>query len=72
MIIIDRFEGDIAVLETDSGMESVDRAALPQEAGEGDVLVTENGVYTIDKEATLARRESVKNKFRSLLRRNND
>lgn len=72
MIIIDRFEGDIAVLETDSGMESVDRAALPQEAGEGDVLVTENGVYTIDTEATLARRESVKNKFRSLLRRNND
>lgn len=72
MIIIDRFEGDIAVLETDMGMVNTDRAALPKEACEGDVLVMENGAYTVDKEATLARREAVKNKFRNLLRRNND
>lgn len=69
MIIIDRFEGDIAVLETDSGMVQVSRSCISSDAHEGDVLRTENGVYLPDREATEARRAAVRSKL-NMLRRN--
>lgn len=72
MIIIDRFEGDIAVLETDSGMLEVSRILIPDNAREGDVLNREGGAYTIDAEATDARRMAIRSKFNALRRRSND
>ena len=45
MIIIDRFEEDLAVLETDDGMINVERSLLPENAAEGDVL-TYNRAWT--------------------------
>ena len=38
MLIIDRFEGEYAVIETDIGMVSIPRTDIPASAREGDVL----------------------------------
>lgn len=72
MIIIDRFEGNTAVVEADTGMTEIDRALIPQEAEEGDVLCFSDGVYTIDREATDARRAKIREKLGRLMRRSND
>ena len=59
MIIVDRFEGDFAVLETDSGMIDVERIHLADDIREGDVVYeTENG-YIKDNIATQQRREKI-------------
>lgn len=72
MIIIDRFEEEIAVLETDSGMLEIKRELLPENAAEGDVLAETDGAYIVDAEATQARRAAVREKYRRLRRRSND
>lgn len=59
MIIVDRFEEDFAVLETDSGMIDVERIRLADDIREGDVVYeTENG-YIKDNIATQQRREKI-------------
>ncbi|HAP79835.1 MAG TPA: DUF3006 domain-containing protein [Ruminococcus sp.] len=59
MIIVDRFEGNFAVLETDSGMIDVERIRLADDIREGDVVYeTENG-YIKDNIATQQRREKI-------------
>lgn len=72
MIIIDRFEGETAVLETDDGMLDVSRRELPENAREGDVLSVKCGVYYVDAEATEARRAALRSKFNMLRRKGND
>lgn len=72
MIIIDRFEGGFAVLETDEGMVNADRGLIPEGAEEGSVLRLENGVYILDSEATEARRAAIREKFSRLRRKRND
>lgn len=72
MIIIDRFEGKIAVLETESGMKDVLSDLLPENAREGDVLTVENGKYCIDDAATAARKAAVREKFKKLRRKADD
>ncbi|WP_037271112.1 DUF3006 domain-containing protein [Ruminococcus flavefaciens] len=66
MIIIDRFEGDLAVLETDDGMINVERSLLPENAAEGDVL-TYNRAWTVDKAATEQRRSRTAKRLKRLL-----
>ncbi len=68
MIIIDRFEGEYAVLETDGGMVDVNRLLLPENAREGDVLIHENGIYAIDAAATQERRERMRAMLNKLRR----
>lgn len=59
MIVVDRFEGNFAVLETDSGMIDVERIRLADDIREGDVVYeTENG-YIKDNIATQQRREKI-------------
>lgn len=72
MIILDRFEGDTAVLETDEGMLNVERSELPDAVKEGDVLVNDGGVWSVDKEATDERRSRMREKMRRLLKKNDD
>lgn len=67
MIIIDRFEDDKAVLETDSGMQVINRELLPAESNEGDVVIFENGAYFIDRKSTDERRKAMEEKLRRLL-----
>ena len=66
MIIIDRFEGDLAVLETDDGMINVERSLLPENAAEGDVLVYKSS-WTVDTAATEQRRERTRKRLKRLL-----
>lgn len=73
MIIIDRFEGEKAVLETDDGMRDVDRALLPGEAREGDVLTEkDDGSFTLSRSAAAERRSLMRRKLRRLIRKNDD
>lgn len=67
MIIIDRFEDGKAVLETDSGMQTINRELLPAESNEGDVVIFENGAYFIDRKSTDERRKAMEKKLRRLL-----
>lgn len=68
--IIDRFEGDYAVLEREKGGTiDVLKSDLP-EAREGDVILLENGFYRVDKEDTLRRQELIAEKMRKLFEKN--
>lgn len=60
MIVIDRFEGEIAVLETDAGFCRVARCKLPPQAREGDLLRIQDGRYLVDEEGTKARAARIK------------
>lgn len=66
MIIIDRFEGNLAVLETDDGMKNIERSLLPENAAEGDVLILD-GSWTVDTSATEQRRERTRKRLKRLL-----
>ena len=66
MIIIDRFEGNLAVLETDDGMKNIERSLLPENAAEGDVLVYD-GSWTVDTAATEQRRERTRKRLKRLM-----
>ncbi|MBE6861678.1 MAG: DUF3006 domain-containing protein [Ruminococcus sp.] len=72
MIIFDRAEGSIAVLEEDGEMKNVSRELVAENACAGDVLVLIDGIYVPDKEATEHRREQLRNKFSRLRRKRND
>jgi len=59
-IVIDRFEGDIAVCEKeDVTMIDIKRTNLPKDAKEGDVLDICGDVIVIDIEETKKRREKI-------------
>lgn len=68
-MIIDRFEGELAVIETDGGMIEINVSELPENAREGDVLVLENGRYAVDSEATEQRRKNASDRLRRLFER---
>ncbi|MBE6848641.1 MAG: DUF3006 domain-containing protein [Ruminococcus sp.] len=59
MIIIDRIEGDYAVVEAGEQMLHIAIAELPQEAAEGDILTQTESGWLIDVQATQARREAM-------------
>ncbi len=58
--IIDRFEGDYAMIEVDAKIERIDRKLLPPSAKEGDSLIIDGTNITIDIKGTEERREQVK------------
>lgn len=60
MIIIDRFEENKAVLETDGRFITVDKSSLPAEAREGDVLSFDGAVYAIDEKARNKREKRIR------------
>ena len=65
--IIDRFEEGNAVCEQgDRTMLLISRSLLPSDAKEGDVILYIDGVYQVDKEATLERRKKIEEKRRKL------
>ena len=65
---IDRFEGDIAVLEDRNTGKMVDvkKEDLPQDVKEGDILDKINGKYTVNEEKTLETKERIKDKMKRL------
>ncbi len=56
ILIIDRFEGDWAVIEFEETTFNLPRVLLPSEAREGDVIRIS---VTLDKKATAERRERI-------------
>ncbi|MCI8604845.1 MAG: DUF3006 domain-containing protein [Ruminiclostridium sp.] len=61
MLIIDRFQGNFAVVEdseTDS-VANIDKALIDEAAKEGDVLSFEDDAYIVDAEATERRRREI-------------
>ena len=70
MIILDRFEGEIAVLETDGSRQEIPRQLLPDMIKEGDVLIQVQNGYQVDTAATEARRSAMAARTKSLHRQN--
>ena len=66
MLIIDRFEGDYAILEDNINHYEIKRSELPMDCKEGDVIVSKDGIYTVDKVQTTLRREAIKKLQRSM------
>ena len=63
MLIIDRFEGDFAVVETSNGIVNIPRTDMPPTAREGDVLVLD-----LDKTGTEARKERINGMMNKLFK----
>ena len=55
MLIIDRFEGDKAIVESSDATIEIDKSEIPKNAKEGDVLK-----IIVDKEETSTRRKAIK------------
>ena len=66
MFIIDRFEGEYAILEDNINHYEIKRSELPKDCHEGDVIISKDGLYVIDEEQTKLRREAIKKLQRSL------
>ncbi len=58
MFVIDRFEGNMAVIEYNGRTFDLPRNLLPKEAKEGDVLKI---LINVDREETEKRREKIEN-----------
>ena len=54
MLIIDRFEGNFAVIETSDGMVNVPISDIPPNSKEGDILI-----LTIDSDTTKQREKRI-------------
>ena len=64
--IIDRFEEEYAVLEREDGkILNILKSSLP-DAKKGDVIIFENGIYTVDREETERRKKIIAEKVRKL------
>lgn len=59
MLIIERFEGNTAVIEDGGKYFEVSRDNLPKNVHEGDVLKKVGEVFEIDKEKTEIRRKEI-------------
>ena len=69
MLVIDRIEGGIAVCETEDGRRELPLAGLPAGVREGDCLVCVDGIWQIDREETLRRRQQNHSRAAGLFRR---
>ncbi len=65
-MVLDRFELNAAVMDDGT---VIDRASLPEYAKEGDVIVQGKEGFSIDAEATVARRAQMRARLSGLLKR---
>ena len=66
--VVDRFEGDFIILETDHGMIEIPRSHAPVMAGEGMVVWYEGDrILEIDEEETARREAMTRRRFERLL-----
>lgn len=57
--VIDRFEGDIAVIELEGGvMIDLEKNKLPNDASEGDALIIQENSISIDYNETRIRKKN--------------
>lgn len=69
--VVDRIENEIVILESLETQlkKEVLLSELPEKIKEGNILVYENELYTIDLEEEQKRRQTIKSKF-DMLRKN--
>ena len=66
-VTIDRFEGKFAVCEKENReMIDIERDKLPETAQEGDILIIDDDVITVDREQTTQRKEKIQDLFNRL------
>jgi hypothetical protein len=53
MLIIDRFEGEYAILEDNNNHYEIKLSELPKGCKEGDVITTKDGFYTFGRANTI-------------------
>jgi len=63
MLIIDRFEGDFAVIETSDGIVNIPKKDMPPNAKEGDVLL-----LSIESNGTEKRKERIDGMMNNLFK----
>ena len=64
MLIIDRFEGDFAVIETSKGFINIPKTDIPSNACEGDVLD-----LSVNKNDTEARKKRINSMMDDLFKK---
>lgn len=66
-VIIDRFEGDIAICEKpDRSLMNIQRTRLPHGAREGDVLIIKGDRIVLDSAETARRKKSAEDMMKHL------
>lgn len=65
MIVIDRFEGEYAILEYEGNTFNFPKNLLPSEAKEGDILKI---IATINQEMTSNRKENLQERLNNLFK----
>lgn len=69
-MVIDRIEGDFAVVEVSKGeFRNVPLSLIEGSARDGSVLNNIESRYIVDEEATLARRQKIQKELHSLFRK---
>ena len=65
---LDRFEGEIAVLENRKTREiaNIPKSKLPPNIEEGTIIKCISGKYILDQEKTIEKQEEIKNKMNNL------
>lgn len=58
-MVVDRIEGDYAVVEKEGNMVDIPLYMLPEEVTEGDILRLLDGEYIIDNETAVERKEEL-------------
>lgn len=59
MIILDRFEGDFAVIYEDDALKNIPKELVDINAKEGTVLIKKENKYFLDEKNTAVRREKI-------------
>lgn len=57
--IIDRFEGDFAVIEFNSTTEDIAKSEIPSEAKPGDALIFDDDGIKIDEKHTASQKKEI-------------
>ena len=70
--VVDRFEGDYAVLECSATYDTVDllQDRLPKSVRPGDVLICKNGQWSVDHDATEGLKAEISDLFNRIKRKN--
>ena len=69
MNVIDRFEDNIAVIETDGGFIEIERSRLPEDVREGDIVTETDGIWIVDITATQQRRKNIRELMKRLMKK---
>lgn len=70
---IDRFEGEYAICENRETKEFINlkRDLLPKNCKSGDIIIFQNGKYSLDKESTQKEKDEIKKFVDTLFKRKN-